>query len=206
MTEHPRDSLGRLSPDPSWPAERAAPGRLEVIRRLCNTINREHGADRLTEPGGLARWLSTEGLEPIEVSDADLQKILRYRDRIYGLARAHQTRDESAADLRGLIDILGRARYQVATGDDVLRLRVDADRPVDRLLGELTLLVIDAQNRDIWQRLKACAHCGWVIYDGSKNRSGRWCSMSTCGGRENARAYRRRRTASERSKSESSPT
>jgi predicted RNA-binding Zn ribbon-like protein len=53
---------------------------------------------------------------------------------------------------------------------------------------------VDARYRGMWPRLKACAHCGWVVFDGSKNRSARWCSMSACGGRENARSYRRRRS------------
>ncbi len=42
------------------------------------------------------------------------------------------------------------------------------------------------------RRLKACHHCRWVFHDTSKNRSGRWCSMTACGGRDKARSYRRR--------------
>ncbi|WP_210767789.1 CGNR zinc finger domain-containing protein [Cellulomonas humilata] len=43
-------------------------------------------------------------------------------------------------------------------------------------------------------RLKACANpdCQWVYYDGSRNRSGRWCSMTECGDVMKARAYRQR--------------
>jgi predicted RNA-binding Zn ribbon-like protein len=42
--------------------------------------------------------------------------------------------------------------------------------------------------------MKACRQetCGWLFYDGSRNRSSSWCSMQICGGREKARAYRRR--------------
>ncbi len=50
-----------------------------------------------------------------------------------------------------------------------------------------------------WQRLKACRNdaCRWVFYDASKNRSGTWCTMSICGDKLKARAYRRRRRRTE---------
>ena len=32
----------------------------------------------------------------------------------------------------------------------------------------------------------------WAFYDRSKNRSGRWCSMDSCGNVEKARAFRER--------------
>ena len=45
--------------------------------------------------------------------------------------------------------------------------------------------------------LKACREetCGWVFYDGSRNRSSSWCSMQVCGGRAKASSYRRRQAA-----------
>ena len=50
-----------------------------------------------------------------------------------------------------------------------------------------------------WSRLKICPgdHCGWAFFDGSRNRSGRWCSMSVCGGRAKARSHYHRRRALE---------
>jgi predicted RNA-binding Zn ribbon-like protein len=46
-----------------------------------------------------------------------------------------------------------------------------------------------------WERLKACPReeCEWAFYDRSKNSSGRWCSMESCGNIEKARAFRERR-------------
>ncbi|HSO54001.1 MAG TPA: CGNR zinc finger domain-containing protein [Actinomycetes bacterium] len=45
-----------------------------------------------------------------------------------------------------------------------------------------------------WSRLKPCRNhgCRWLVYDHSTNRSGTWCTMSLCGNRGKARAYRRR--------------
>lgn len=42
------------------------------------------------------------------------------------------------------------------------------------------------------ERLKICAHCGWLFLDLSKNRSRIWCDMAVCGNRAKAsRHYRR---------------
>jgi predicted RNA-binding Zn ribbon-like protein len=34
-----------------------------------------------------------------------------------------------------------------------------------------------------------------MFFDNSRNQSGRWCSMSVCGGREKAKTHYRRRRA-----------
>jgi predicted RNA-binding Zn ribbon-like protein len=65
---------------------------------------------------------------------------------------------------------------------------------VDGAFGALLAIVVVAIADGSWSRLKICPghDCGWAFYDGSRNRSGRWCSMSVCGGREKARAHYRR--------------
>jgi predicted RNA-binding Zn ribbon-like protein len=190
MTEHPRDDRGRILPEPSWPAERSAPDGLELVRRLCNTTNRENGADRFARADGLAAWLAGEHLPAVPATPADLDRIVAFREHVHSFAVAHTT--GVAPDPDGLTELLATIPL-VATADaGGLRLEITATGAVDRLLGELTLAVLDAQHRGTWPRLKACTHCGWVVYDGSKNRSARWCSMAACGGREHARAYRRR--------------
>jgi predicted RNA-binding Zn ribbon-like protein len=62
-------------------------------------------------------------------------------------------------------------------------------------LAAIVAVVADARAAGTWPRLKACRGkgCGWVFYDGSRNRSSGWCSMQVCGGRAKASAYRRRR-------------
>jgi hypothetical protein len=123
VTDHPRDSRGRVSPDPSWPGDRAAPGRLELVRRFCNTTNRENGADRLTEPDGLGRWCRTEGLPPGPVTDLDLHRIVAARELLHGLARAH-TSGAAETDLPGLAELLSPVRFIAIAGPDGLDLEV----------------------------------------------------------------------------------
>jgi predicted RNA-binding Zn ribbon-like protein len=69
---------------------------------------------------------------------------------------------------------------------------------VERALGAIVAVVLEAQVSGSWSRVKACRQetCGWVFYDGSRNLSSSWCSMSICGNRTKSAAYRRRRNAS----------
>ena len=65
----------------------------------------------------------------------------------------------------------------------------------DAGLARLLAIVARSAADGTWDRLKACAgpDCRWAFYDKSKNRSGRWCSMATCGNLHKTRAFRERR-------------
>jgi predicted RNA-binding Zn ribbon-like protein len=64
-----------------------------------------------------------------------------------------------------------------------------------RALASIAAVVMETQASGAWARLKACRKegCGWLFYDGSRNGSSTWCSMSICGNRAKTAAYRRRR-------------
>jgi predicted RNA-binding Zn ribbon-like protein len=81
------------------------------------------------------------------------------------------------------------------------RLRFDADpalEPVadgaEAALGRLLAILFLAQLDGRWSHMKECASptCHSVFYDRSKNRSGKWCSMQTCGNQHKVRAWRER--------------
>jgi len=61
---------------------------------------------------------------------------------------------------------------------------------VGTLLASAFLAELDGS----WARLRHCSNpeCESVFYDRSKNRSGRWCSMRSCGNQAKVRAYRER--------------
>jgi hypothetical protein len=61
-------------------------------------------------------------------------------------------------------------------------------------LGLVLALAATAMIDGSWSRLKVCPgdHCDWAFYDHSRNQTGRWCSMSVCGGRAKARSHYRR--------------
>jgi predicted RNA-binding Zn ribbon-like protein len=105
------------------------------------------------------------------------------------IANATGVDDDAAWD-----DLVGSGRhvvFRVSRSGDAIRLEPTGSG-VDVLIGRMIDAVLAARNDGSWPRLKACRNCHWVVFDPSKNRSSRWCSMTACGGRHNAREYRRR--------------
>jgi predicted RNA-binding Zn ribbon-like protein len=66
---------------------------------------------------------------------------------------------------------------------------------VGGVTARLLVVAVGAASEGTW-RLKVCRNegCLWAFYDGSKNRSGSWCTMDVCGSRAKMRAYRRRKS------------
>lgn len=64
--------------------------------------------------------------------------------------------------------------------------------------GRLVAIAFHAELDGRWDHLKECADqdCHSVFFDRSKNRSGRWCSMQSCGNRNKVRAWRERQKTS----------
>ena len=185
MRAHPRDSTGLVLPDGSWPDELGGAGPLEGVRRFCNTINRENGADAWRSTAELDEWLAREGYRVRPTSTADLHRVNVVRNAIWESIRAG-TREPIAA---AVPQVLLRCEVK----DAKVRL-VSSGDTVDAVVADLVLRICDADRSGTFGRLKSCDHCSWVFYDVSKNRTGRWCSMQACGGREKAKAYRRRKS------------
>ncbi|MEV6415785.1 CGNR zinc finger domain-containing protein [Kribbella sp. NPDC051718] len=81
----------------------------------------------------------------------------------------------------------------VLGADGVVELRAGgrgAEYVISRVLAE----VLAGQQVDTWRRLKACKNdrCRVVFYDRSRNNSGVWHSLKTCGNPANLRAFRAR--------------
>jgi predicted RNA-binding Zn ribbon-like protein len=189
------DPKGQRLPQASWPPERTAPGDLELLRRFCNTINRENGADRFTTADGFDHWLRGEGRRPTRPNRRDFARIVAFCEALHAITCANQEQRVSHAALADLADRVIDVTYRIRATPDGLHLVPDAPTRTAAFLGELALICKRADDDGTLRRLKSCAHCQWTIYDASKNQSGRWCSMSICGTRHNARAYRNRRRA-----------
>ena len=182
--QHPLDSSGVPLPDGSWPDVPGSGGQLDLVRRFCNSINRELGGEAWHDVDELDGWLRREGYDVGRLAPRDLDDLLALRDAMW--------RSIAARTLAPLGAVLEPLRFRPVVDGDVLRL-VAAGSTAEVVGGRLVAVVVDAQTTGVWDRVKACQHCGWIFIDSSRNRSGRWCSMSACGGREKARAYRSRR-------------
>jgi predicted RNA-binding Zn ribbon-like protein len=177
----------------------AAPGDLELLQRFLNLHDHVEGldADAPPPPRMVREFLVGRGLlaEEASYSDDDHAKALALSRALHGRLRRRAAGESSARDDRELETAADRA---------FLRVRF-ADRPglepaadgIDGALGSLLSVLFLAELDGTWAQMKECASesCTAVFYDRSRNRSGRWCSMRSCGNRHKVRAWRERRRA-----------
>lgn len=179
-----------------------APGELELVRSFLSL--HEHGGDRIhslpPSPDTLEWWFRSHRLigddDPTPPDDlawaASTQEDLRdqvVRDEGLPSDSEAATRLNEAAREAGIEIRFGNG------GASGFETRATGIRgAIGRLLGIAFLAELDGS----WPNLKACGsdECRSVFYDRSKNRSGKWCSMQTCGNRAKVRAFRERNAAS----------
>jgi predicted RNA-binding Zn ribbon-like protein len=173
-----------------------APQPLRLVQDFVNTEIPDFDQDDVATPEEVAAWLAGRGLaSPTDAVDTALFVEARaLRSALRELALANTLGTPPAPARRKAID--------AALRGFPLALRLVAGRP--RLvpsaegarggLAAIVAVLAEAQAAGTWERLKACRQetCGWVFYDGSRNRSSSWCSMQVCGGRAKASSYRRR--------------
>ena len=117
------------------------------------------------------------------------------REGLRALLMAHNGEPLDRDRLARLDRVARRVQVHVCFGEDTEPELVAESGGVDGALARLLAIVATAAEQGTWQRLKACPRdcCTWAFYDRSKNRSGRWCSMDSCGNVEKARAFRERK-------------
>jgi predicted RNA-binding Zn ribbon-like protein len=183
-----------MAPGNSEP-EKTAPGALELVQRFVNSVDLESGEEELVSPEALRAWLAERELMGAReaVGKADLRRALDVREGLRALLMSNNGLDYDRELVERLDAAVARAGVRMRFRPDPA-LEPSADG-VDGALGRLMAIVATAVDQGHWQRLKACPReqCLWAFYDHSKNRSGRWCKMESCGNIEKARAFRERR-------------
>lgn len=179
------------------PAERPAPGSLELVRAFVNTLDLDDGTDALNEPHAATAWLVDAGLLPPDVclDTGDLARITSVREafRAVLVANAAGTpADEAVATLNG---VATAARIALRMLGPNVAGPVLPGRGVTGAMGRLVAIAMEAIISGRWTRLKACPAdgCHWAFYDVSRNRSSRWCDMGLCGNRAKRLTLQRRR-------------
>ena len=181
-----------------------APGDLAQVRAFVNTLDIDEDLDELSTPRELAMWLAAHGLvEPgTEATAGDVRRARLFREALRAVLLSNNDGRPVPKDAaRTMDDVAARARLRMHVGADA-SARLEAEgRGVDGALGRLLVIVYRSMENATWQRLKACRDdtCQWAFYDHSKNRSGHWCSMESCGARHKAQQYRARRRSGESS-------
>jgi predicted RNA-binding Zn ribbon-like protein len=183
------------------PAGRApAPPPLDLVQDFVNTEIAVWAVDDIATPEALTAWLRSHELLTGEavVDPGAFVRARALRRVLRELASSNAQGTTPTETLRaefGSIAARSRLRFEL---DEHGRMTVRPDDGgVDGALAEILSRVSEAQASGTWKRLKSCPgpHCGWLFYDGSRNVSSRWCSMSICGNRTKTAAYRRRRKA-----------
>jgi predicted RNA-binding Zn ribbon-like protein len=174
-----------------------APGRLALLQRFLNTVAPELNQEMLHSPQRLRDVLTALGLmsAAARVSADDLRQALELREAFRALALANNGAG-AAPEAEYLVEQAAAGALGIHFFDGVPRL-VSDESGVAGALATLAAVVAEAAALGTWPRLKACPAeaCGWIFYDRSRNRSGRWCDSTVCGNRAKTRAYRRRRRA-----------
>ena len=173
----------------------AIPPAALVVKDIINSADLAAGTEELTTPAVLGGWLRSHGLVDTSprLHEADLALVVAVRE---GLRQLLLVNAGHAPDT-GVLD-----RCNAALRSTPLVVRFDATgrraleaaepRPVATAIATLLTAVDQARADGVWERLKVCARdeCRWAYYDASRNRSGRWCSMTDCGNRvKMKRAY-----------------
>lgn len=176
----------------------AAPGQLALLQAFLNThfdLVDEWGADLLASRTGLRSWLMQHGLiaRSHRLGEADVARALTVREGLRQLVAAQDgTSPPQGRQARRSLDrAIAGSSFELRLAGDGACLTPTGEEPLDRALAVLLAIATAAMLDGSWSRLKSCPghHCGWVFYDRSRNNSGRWCSMTVCGGREKARTH-----------------
>jgi predicted RNA-binding Zn ribbon-like protein len=180
-----------------------APGRLGLVQAFANSFwdLDAGGADEWADAASYGRWLAARGfvVSAHEATEEDRTRALALRAVLRRMTLAHHDAPDAppaTADLAILDAAAQRAplRLRFEGGDGSAPTHVVACDGPDAALALVLGVVAEAMADGRWTRMKACPgpHCGWLFYDGSRNRSRQWCSMQICGNRVKGREFRAR--------------
>jgi predicted RNA-binding Zn ribbon-like protein len=191
----------------SWKASarhgvREAPAGLALVQELLNTrATMNYGQDLLSLPDDAQRWLTdalntwsrVSGLPApvLLLSSTDMRSLRRLRTTFENVILAggrHQLMPDGALPPADVPVSL------VPDADGWVRI-VPTGRGIRWLASAMWAEALLAQQAGLWSRLKLChnADCRAAFFDTSRNNSGVWHDVSTCGNTANLRAFRERK-------------
>jgi predicted RNA-binding Zn ribbon-like protein len=178
-------------------AAQQAPGALRLVQDFVNTLDEEEQTDELSTVEGMRAWLAAQGLAEVagEPVESDRQRAFEAREAIRTMLFANHDREDAPEALAALNRLAGEAPLVVRFSSPGEASLEPARAGIEAVLARLLAAIVMAMADGSWQRLKICRAdtCHWAFYDGSRNRSGTWCSMAVCGNRTKVRAYQQRR-------------
>lgn len=185
-----------------------APGGLALVQDFLNTIAIYDYPDLLADAtlandwaaNSVRSWSAMRGADaqPPSLTEADLARLRALRATIAKLITGERTDGRATGSVS--------ASFALSDAGDV---RLEPSGGGWRWLASaLWSEILLGQYDDTWRRLKQCHNhqCSSTFYDRSKNNSGVWHNVKTCGNAANLRASRARRRDRDRAAASTSDT
>jgi len=200
-----------------------APDGLALVHDFLNTASadRPRKPDLLSDPALATEWMrdalttwaaqwSSPVLDEVDLGTLTERDLTVLRRARAGLLQSLRSRDFDEDGSSGVTDdaLASLANLEVAleagfAADGTVHF-MPKGRGWKLILGPVALEMRRAQDAGLWARLKTCKNdlCRGAFYDRSRNNSGVWHDVRTCGNTANLRASReRRRQAAEQAAS-----
>jgi predicted RNA-binding Zn ribbon-like protein len=172
-----------------------APGRLRLIQAFVNSA--EPGREDFGSAADVREWLLERELIDADarVDDEDVRSVRDAREALRSMLLANNGASPDVAALETVERLVRRSRLTLRFQPDGSAVLAADASGIEGALGTLFAIAFEAIIEGSWRRLKACPDdgCKWAFFDNSRNSSGTWCTMSTCGNRQKARHYRDRK-------------
>lgn len=124
---------------------------------------------------------------------------IKLREAVYrAFSAIAQNKSAKASDLDVITDFALRALQDRSLGRVNGGYRWEwqptGNNPLDQILWPMSQAAADLLTSEQLRIVRFCAapDCEWLFLDHSRNRSRRWCDMTTCGNRQKARRHYRR--------------
>ena len=172
-----------------------APDVLSTLQAFLNSADLVDGTDQLESTARARAWFAAHSVPgTARLSDADRAYACRVREAVRDVVEANTGATPPTASVDLVNAELGLGHVRPVVGPDGSLSIVSGGAGVHRALGYLLAEMVRSQADGTWARFKTCSNdeCRWAFYDRSRNHSGTWCEMRTCGSRHKMRAYRAR--------------
>ena len=189
----------------------------QLALNFANTVSRRHNPDRRKEHlesyAGIIAFAKQSGIISAKIAKElrdyaathaaeaarTFRKAIAMREVLYRVFSAiAQGKTASAADLDLMndfaIEALRHRCLSRSNGGYRWEWRPDGQKPLERILWETAQTAADLLTSPELRLVRFCEapDCEWLFLDHSRNRSRRWCDMTSCGNRQKARRHYQR--------------
>ena len=167
-----------------------------LLQDYLNTFALNTGVDQLARPEDLRLWFADKKLVNLPtLTNNAVRQAQDLREAIREVILSHGGVQVDPAATVIIRDVWQEGRLALLIDPAGSPRLIPASEGIAAVLGMLVAGLFLVMHSASWSRLKICGNpqCQRIFYDRSKNRSGKWCSMASCGNLMKVRAYRRRK-------------